>query len=154
MDKVTDTIIQNEAKCLSCDDIIWSGNRHDYKECSCGAIAVDGGMEYIRRVFLDRNLYEERSLSTNKDNLAAVVSSFHYLRKVETCDNPALASYVIGMYGAEEDNEIVSVAATEAVKWGMETGRNSFGMVLAVIRSLRDLGSLDMEKFGNGIDDA
>ena len=29
--------------------IIESEYRHDYKECSCGACAVDGGHDYLRR---------------------------------------------------------------------------------------------------------
>jgi hypothetical protein len=35
----------------------------------------------------------------------------------------------------------------EAVKWGKETGRNDFGIALAVIRSLRKHRLLDMSKF-------
>ena len=42
-------IIHNKAKCLKCGDIIESYNRHDFKWCSCRAIFVDGGHEYIRR---------------------------------------------------------------------------------------------------------
>lgn len=43
-------IIQNAALCLSCGDIIVSKHRHDFVECTCGAISVDGGQEYLRRV--------------------------------------------------------------------------------------------------------
>ena len=32
--------------------------------------------------------------------------------------------------------------AKDAVEWGQETGRNSLGIALAVIRSLRDSGNL------------
>ena len=32
-----------------CGDIIESFSVHDYKVCSCGACAVDGGHEYLRR---------------------------------------------------------------------------------------------------------
>ncbi len=42
-------IVTNKAKCLKCDDIIESRHRHDYVSCSCGAIAVDGGTEYLKR---------------------------------------------------------------------------------------------------------
>ncbi len=38
-------------------------------------------------------------------------------------------------------------ACKEAVKWGKDTGRNEFGIALAVIRALRDHELLDMEKF-------
>jgi len=43
-------IVQNAATCLLCGDFIVSKHRHDYVTCTCGAIAVDGGQEYLRRV--------------------------------------------------------------------------------------------------------
>ena len=42
-------IIHNRIKCLKCGDIIESKYRHDYKTCFCGACAVDGGRDYLRR---------------------------------------------------------------------------------------------------------
>jgi len=42
-------IIKNAAKCLKCGDVIESKYRHDFVECSCGAIFVDGGHDYFRR---------------------------------------------------------------------------------------------------------
>ena len=42
-------ILVNKAKCSKCGDIIESKYRHDYVECSCGSIFVDGGKEYLRR---------------------------------------------------------------------------------------------------------
>jgi hypothetical protein len=35
---------------LSCGDLIVSKHRHDFVTCTCGAISVDGGQEYLRRV--------------------------------------------------------------------------------------------------------
>ena len=43
-------IIQNAVSCNGCGDFIVSKHRHDFVECTCGAIAVDGGQEYLRRV--------------------------------------------------------------------------------------------------------
>lgn len=40
----------NTVKCLKCGDVIRSRNRHDFVECSCGNIAVDGGSWYLKRV--------------------------------------------------------------------------------------------------------
>lgn len=40
----------NKIKCKKCSDIIESIHAHDFKWCSCGAVAVDGGREYLRRV--------------------------------------------------------------------------------------------------------
>ena len=42
-------IISNKARCRLCGDIIESKHRHDWQACSCGAIFVDGGHEYLRR---------------------------------------------------------------------------------------------------------
>jgi len=42
-------IIRNRAKCLKCGDIIESTHRHDFVSCKCGAIFVDGGLDYLRR---------------------------------------------------------------------------------------------------------
>ena len=43
-------IIENKIRCKKCGDIIESKTRHDFKWCSCKSIAVDGGLEYLRRV--------------------------------------------------------------------------------------------------------
>ena len=43
-------IIQNAATCLACGDFIVSKHRHDFVTCTCGAVSVDGGQEYLRRV--------------------------------------------------------------------------------------------------------
>lgn len=43
-------IIKNQAMCKICGDIIESKTAHDFVTCSCGALSVDGGHEYIRRI--------------------------------------------------------------------------------------------------------
>lgn len=35
-------------QCNICNDIIQSMSRHDFVRCSCGAIAIDGGDDYIK----------------------------------------------------------------------------------------------------------
>ena len=42
-------IVQNAVICNKCDEFIVSKNRHDFVECECGNIFVDGGQEYLRR---------------------------------------------------------------------------------------------------------
>ena len=42
-------IVRNAAKCKVCKDIIESKHVHDFKSCKCGAIFVDGGLDYIKR---------------------------------------------------------------------------------------------------------
>jgi hypothetical protein len=40
----------NKAKCLKCLEVIESKHVHDFVWCSCKAIAVDGGKDYLKRV--------------------------------------------------------------------------------------------------------
>ena len=42
-------IKSNKARCRLCGDVIESKHSHDWQSCSCGAIFVDGGREYLRR---------------------------------------------------------------------------------------------------------
>lgn len=55
-----DKIIANKIRCIKCGDIIESEHRHDFKFCQCGAVAVDGGKDYLRRVG-NREDWEELS---------------------------------------------------------------------------------------------
>ena len=52
----------NKIRCKRCEDIIESKTVHDFKFCKCGAVAVDGGKEYLRRCFINtEDDYEELS---------------------------------------------------------------------------------------------
>jgi hypothetical protein len=42
-------IIVNKARCRNCKTIIESKTVHDFVECKCGKIFVDGGKDYLRR---------------------------------------------------------------------------------------------------------
>ena len=44
-------LLVNKAKCLKCNETVESTHRHDFRQCSCGNLAVDGGLQYARRVF-------------------------------------------------------------------------------------------------------
>ena len=55
-------ILQNQIRCLKCKDEPYSTDRHDFVECSCGAVAVDGGLDYLRRVG-DLGDWKEMSIS-------------------------------------------------------------------------------------------
>ena len=44
-------IIYNRIRCKHCGDVIESYSVHDFKFCSCGSVAVDGGHEYLSRSF-------------------------------------------------------------------------------------------------------
>ena len=57
-------IISNKIKCKKCGDIIESKSTNDYKRCSCGAFAVDGGKDYLKRIGIEEE-YEELSIIKN-----------------------------------------------------------------------------------------
>lgn len=54
-------ILRNRARCRKCGSILESRARHDRQTCSCGAISIDGGLEYLRRCAQDLNDIEDLS---------------------------------------------------------------------------------------------
>lgn len=58
-------IISNKIKCNKCGNIIESKSTNDYKRCSCGAVVVAGGIEYLKRI---GNENDYIVLSISKDN--------------------------------------------------------------------------------------
>ncbi len=55
-------ILRNSAKCLSCNEEIESRHRHDFVQCTCGNVAVDGGKDYLRRSVRDAANYQDTSM--------------------------------------------------------------------------------------------
>ena len=51
-------IISNKIKCKKCGDIIESTSTNDYKRCSCGAVAIDGGKDYLKRIGKEKDYIE------------------------------------------------------------------------------------------------
>ena len=59
-------VIVNKIRCKKCGEIIDSTHRHDFKICKCGAVAVDGGHDYLRRNG-DLDGYDELSVTEKLD---------------------------------------------------------------------------------------
>lgn len=57
----------NKIQCAKCKDIIVSEYGHDFKYCSCGEVAVDGGKNYLRRLFKHRDSLIELSEYENEE---------------------------------------------------------------------------------------
>ena len=57
-------IVVNKIKCKKCGEIIESTHTHDFKYCKCGAVAVDGGKDYLKRL---GNFDDFEELSEVKD---------------------------------------------------------------------------------------
>lgn len=45
-----DRIIVPAVQCNICGDVVYSRTKHDYRSCSCGHVAVDGGFDYFKVV--------------------------------------------------------------------------------------------------------
>ncbi len=59
-------IKRNVIRCKHCGDVIESRSSHDFVTCSCGKCAVDGGLDYLRRMGDDGDFeelaeYEEKT---------------------------------------------------------------------------------------------
>lgn len=63
-------IIKNAIQCKLCGDIIESTDCHEYIECKCGACAVDGGHNYLRRGFKEKDCYIDLSITKEIDDIA------------------------------------------------------------------------------------
>lgn len=72
-------IIQNQVRCNKCGDEPYSAHRHDYVSCKCGAVAVDGGMEYLRRSGNPED-YTEMSMSMDDDILKDCVEAVKWAK--------------------------------------------------------------------------
>jgi hypothetical protein len=67
-------IVRNSAICKKCKDHIESTWVHDFKWCKCGAIAVDGGLDYLRRVG-ELELIEDTSISHTLRELVGIAQA-------------------------------------------------------------------------------
>lgn len=64
-------IIINKAQCKKCKDIIESKDTNDFKRCSCGSIAIYGGLEYIKRIGNLDDIIELSQFYNNNNDLSS-----------------------------------------------------------------------------------
>lgn len=81
-------IIKNAAQCRKCDEIIESKYRHDFVMCKCGAIGVDGGRSYLRRIghpesAIDLSVTEDYDDNYELENTETVITGVHAPSKCE-----------------------------------------------------------------------
>lgn len=60
-------LLVNKIRCKKCGDIIESRTVHDFLFCKCKSVAVDGGLDYIRRVGAKED-WEELSVYETVDD--------------------------------------------------------------------------------------
>ena len=143
-------ILSNQVRCLKCDDTPFSAHRHDYKQCKCGAIAVDGGLAYIRRVG-DLKAYEDMSISLPEEACQKAIFVAEDALEGGT-DAEELAGAIIkalmskgAIYGypkrlgGYQDVENATIAGAQ---WAIDNKRNGLGAVCAIARYVRDAGGV------------
>ena len=60
----------NAIYCKLCNTYIYSRARHDYRSCTCGKAAVDGGRDYFKCVGIPMNVeYLEIEIKANNEQL-------------------------------------------------------------------------------------
>jgi hypothetical protein len=82
-------IVHNAISCKFCHDYLESNHKHDFKDCSCGEVAIDGGLSYLKRTGTN---YIERSINSNAE--------FEVVR----------AYFKRGTYGKNGDEELKFIA--------------------------------------------
>jgi hypothetical protein len=70
-------IIVNQIRCNKCGDEPFSMTVHDYRTCKCGAVAVDGGLSYLRRVGDD---WTEMSYSLPKEVVDQCIDALNWAK--------------------------------------------------------------------------
>ena len=66
-------ILSNQVRCNHCGEEPWSAHRHDFVRCGCELaehqVAVDGGMDYLRRVFGMKSDYTDLSITIEDEHV-------------------------------------------------------------------------------------
>lgn len=64
-------LTRNAIRCKLCNGTIESHHVHDFKTCGCGAAFIDGGLEYERFGYINRDdvetLFEYEQPDTRED---------------------------------------------------------------------------------------
>ena len=68
-------ILSNQVECLRCGDKPFSRHCHDSRPCKCGAVTVDGGMEYLRRLFHHPDDFIEMSIEIEQEVFADLMEA-------------------------------------------------------------------------------
>ncbi len=100
-------ILVNQVRCNKCGDAPYSANRHDFKSCKCGAISVDGGMDYLRRVG-DVHDYTDMSIEIPDQAYQACIDAIKWAKDNHRND----LGLICAIARALRDNGVKLVAET------------------------------------------
>lgn len=141
-------ILSNQVRCHKCGDTPFSTHGHDYASCKCGAIAVDGGMNYLRRVGAI-HACDDLSIVFPDDACRAVVFIANKTMEGEldasslaSCILDNLKEYNIHYTSDGVSDSVLRAAAEDGTQWALDNGRNGLGALAAVARYVRDAGGV------------
>lgn len=77
-----EVILKNKIRCKKCNDEIESKHVHDFKCCSCKAVAVDGGQEYLRRIGNPEDIEEISETTSRKKYILILKEKIRSQEKV------------------------------------------------------------------------
>ena len=73
-------ILSNQVRCNHCGESPWSAHRHDFVFCSCNdeahRVAVDGGMDYLRRVMGAKSDFTDIPIELSDEHIAGLTKAF------------------------------------------------------------------------------
>ena len=104
-------ILSNQAKCLKCGDEPYSAHVHDFKYCECGDMFVDGGMDYIRQGFMNRDSWMDLSIELDELPCEVAMSALEWAAANNRNALGALCAIAIGLRDC--GYEITSIADNE-----------------------------------------
>ena len=143
-------ILSNQVRCNKCGDEPFSAHRHDFKSCECGAVSVDGGMDYLRRVGDFADATDMSIEIPDEAGRAAIAAANQGLEDAVTPGSlSVLVITALGEHGVsyawpvDDENEArdkVFRAVDEASAWAITNGRNGLGVLCAIARYVRDAG--------------
>lgn len=79
-------IVINRVQCRKCGSTIVSEFDNDFKRCECGAIAIDGGREYLKRMGKEEYINDLSIKITNED-LKNISDLKGLIDELNDCDN-------------------------------------------------------------------
>ncbi len=139
-------ILSNQVRCAKCGDTPFSGSVHDFRSCACGAVSVDGGMHYLRRVGDFANTIDMSIVlpdlackeAVAAANLVIGDGDDYSLEGLADSIMPVLAKHNIEILNLTENE--VAFAVADACRWTQQNHRNGLGALCAIARYVRDAG--------------
>lgn len=90
--KPVSTLLRSQLRCPNCSNLISSIHRHDFQTCGCGALAVDGGRDYLKVTASE----EVMALFMDEDKQREIDCAI----RISGEHNPASAAAALAVYKA------------------------------------------------------